>query len=80
MAVVNNVRQLVDKKGVTKGDGNRGVEIIMVNVFPPDHVDDLHEVELNQPDLVAAIPEPALVDENEEPEEELEDEEEFKEE
>ncbi|GKB80372.1 hypothetical protein Tco_0947267 [Tanacetum coccineum] len=47
----------------------------MVNVFPPDHVDDLPEVEPNQP-------EPALVDENEEPkeEEEFEDEEEFEEE
>ncbi|GJW14724.1 hypothetical protein Tco_0018857 [Tanacetum coccineum] len=44
----------------------------MVNVFPPDHVDDLPEVEPNQP-------KPALVDENEEPkeEEEFDDEEEF---
>ncbi|GKD99534.1 putative reverse transcriptase domain-containing protein [Tanacetum coccineum] len=41
----------------------------MVNVFPPDHVDDLPEVEPNQPDHALAIPEPALVDENEEPEE-----------
>ncbi|GJZ18998.1 putative reverse transcriptase domain-containing protein [Tanacetum coccineum] len=67
---------------VTKDDGNEGVEIIMVNVFPPDHVDDLPEVEPNQPDLAPAIPEPALVDENEEPEEEeeFEDEEEFEEE
>ncbi|GKA47141.1 hypothetical protein Tco_0740024, partial [Tanacetum coccineum] len=47
----------------------------MVNVFPPDHVDDL-------PDLAPAILEPALVDENEESEEEeeFEDEEEFEEE
>ncbi|GJZ65989.1 hypothetical protein Tco_0622685 [Tanacetum coccineum] len=47
----------------------------MVNVFPPDHVNDIPEVEPNQP-------EPALVDENEEPkeEEEFEDEEEFEEE
>ncbi|GJX22374.1 hypothetical protein Tco_0226819 [Tanacetum coccineum] len=54
----------------------------MVNAIPPDHVDDLHEVEPNQPDLALAIPEPALVDENEEPEEEeeFEDEEEFEEE
>ncbi|GJV22005.1 zf-CCHC domain-containing protein [Tanacetum coccineum] len=60
---------------VTKDDGNDGVEIIMVNIFPPDHVNDLPEVEPNQP-------EPALVDENEEPEEEeeFEDEEEFEEE
>ncbi|GKD05846.1 hypothetical protein Tco_1180820, partial [Tanacetum coccineum] len=74
---------------VTKGNGNGGVEvlscgllIIMVNVIPPDHVDDLPEVEPNQPDLAPAIPEHALVDENKEPEEEeeFEDEEEFEEE
>ncbi|GJQ98474.1 putative reverse transcriptase domain-containing protein [Tanacetum coccineum] len=53
----------------------------MVNVIPPDHVDDLPEVKLNQPDLAPAIPEHALVDENKEPEEEeFEDEEEFEEE
>nr|GEY00207.1 hypothetical protein [Tanacetum cinerariifolium] len=53
----------------------------MVNVFPPDHVDDLPEVEPNEPDLAPAIPEPALVHENEKPEEEEEfkDEEEFEE-
>ncbi|GJZ71768.1 hypothetical protein Tco_0635619 [Tanacetum coccineum] len=47
----------------------------MVNIFPPDHVDDLPEVEPNQPELV-------LVGENEEleEEEEFEDEEEFEEE
>ncbi|GKA78435.1 hypothetical protein Tco_0784972 [Tanacetum coccineum] len=47
----------------------------MMNVFPPDHVDDL-------PDPALAILEPALVDENEEPEEEeeFEDEEELEEE
>ncbi|GJY39340.1 hypothetical protein Tco_0425704, partial [Tanacetum coccineum] len=48
----------------------RAYTIIMVNVFSHDHVDDL-------PDLAPAIPEPALVDENEELEEE---EEEFEEE
>ncbi|GKC39352.1 hypothetical protein Tco_1051736 [Tanacetum coccineum] len=37
----------------------------MANVISPDHVDDL-------PDPALAIPEPALVDENEEPEEEEE--------
>nr|GEV31622.1 hypothetical protein [Tanacetum cinerariifolium] len=46
-----------------------------VNVFPPDYVDDLPEVKPNQPDLAPAIPEPVLIDENEE----LEEEEEFKE-
>ncbi|GJT55918.1 hypothetical protein Tco_0990972 [Tanacetum coccineum] len=66
--------------GVT--DWYQEPKIIMVNVFPPDHVDDLLEVEPNQPDPALAIPEPALVDENEEPEEEeeFEDEEEFEEE
>ncbi|GKD74767.1 hypothetical protein Tco_1333049, partial [Tanacetum coccineum] len=54
----------------------------MVNVFPPDHVNDIPEVEPNQLDPTLAIPEPDLVDENEEPEEEeeFEDEEEFEEE
>ncbi|GJR49688.1 hypothetical protein Tco_1400209 [Tanacetum coccineum] len=48
----------------------------MVNIFPPDHVNDLPVIEPNQPDLAPAIPGPALVDENEEPEEEEEFEEE----
>ncbi|GJY98365.1 hypothetical protein Tco_0515275, partial [Tanacetum coccineum] len=47
---------------VTKDEGNDGVEIIMANVIPPDHVDYL-------PDLVPAIPEPILVDEDEDLEE-----------
>ncbi|GJZ60856.1 putative reverse transcriptase domain-containing protein [Tanacetum coccineum] len=67
--------EIVDRE-VTKDDGNDGVEIIMANVFPPDYVDDLLKVEPNQPDLAPAIPEPALVDGNEE----LEEEEEFEEE
>ncbi|GJT62398.1 DNA-directed DNA polymerase [Tanacetum coccineum] len=53
---------------------NRGVtdwyqkpKIIMVNVFPPDHVDNLPEVEPNKGNLAPAILEPALVDEDEEP-------------
>nr|GEY07211.1 hypothetical protein [Tanacetum cinerariifolium] len=50
---------------VTKYDGNDGVEIIMVNVIPPDHVDDLPIVEPNQHDDVPAIPKPVLVDEDE---------------
>ncbi|GJS43527.1 hypothetical protein Tco_0568570 [Tanacetum coccineum] len=49
--------------------------IILVNVIPPDHVDDLPIVEPNQLDDVPVIPEPVLVDEDEDPEEE-----EFKEE
>ncbi|GKC56931.1 hypothetical protein Tco_1084529 [Tanacetum coccineum] len=42
----------------------------MVNVIPPDHVDDLPVVEPNQHDDVPVIPEPVLVDEDEDPEEE----------
>nr|GEX88486.1 putative reverse transcriptase domain-containing protein [Tanacetum cinerariifolium] len=42
----------------------------MVNVIPPDHVDDLPVVEPNQHDDVLAIPEPVLVDEDEDPKEE----------
>ncbi|GKE58491.1 hypothetical protein Tco_1497676 [Tanacetum coccineum] len=47
----------------------------MVNVIPPDHVDDVFVVELKQLDDVHVIPKPVLVDEDEDPEEE-----EFKEE
>ncbi|GJZ56056.1 hypothetical protein Tco_0611249 [Tanacetum coccineum] len=42
----------------------------MVNVIPPDHVDDVPIVEPNQHDDVPVVPEPVLVDEDEEPEEE----------
>ncbi|GJX84893.1 hypothetical protein Tco_0335667 [Tanacetum coccineum] len=49
--------------------------IIMVNVIAPDHVDDVPVVEPNQHDDVPVIPEPVLVDENEDLKEE-----EFKEE
>ncbi|GJT09082.1 hypothetical protein Tco_0843544 [Tanacetum coccineum] len=53
----------------------------MVNVIPPDHVDDLPVVEPIQPDDVPVIPEPVLVDEDEDPEEEeFEEEEESQEE
>ncbi|GKD69726.1 hypothetical protein Tco_1323816, partial [Tanacetum coccineum] len=55
--------------------------IIMANIIPPDHVDDLPVVEPNQPDVVPVIPEPVLVDEDEDPkEEEFEEEEEPQEE
>ncbi|GKD64796.1 hypothetical protein Tco_1306904 [Tanacetum coccineum] len=47
----------------------------MANIIPPDHVDDLPVVELNQPNVIPVIPEPVLADEDEDPEEE-----EFKEE
>ncbi|GJR06811.1 hypothetical protein Tco_0529795 [Tanacetum coccineum] len=53
----------------------------MVNVIPPDHVDDVPIVEPNQHDDVLVIPEPILVDEDEDPkEEEFEEEEEPQEE
>ncbi|GJS89780.1 hypothetical protein Tco_0772416 [Tanacetum coccineum] len=48
----------------------------MVNLIPPDHVDDVPVVELNQHDDVPVVPEPVLVDEDEDLEEdELEEEE-----
>nr|GEX56435.1 hypothetical protein [Tanacetum cinerariifolium] len=56
-------------------EGNDGVKIIIVNVIPPDHVDDVLIVEPNQHDDVPVVPEPVLVDEDEDPKEE-----EFKEE
>nr|GEW42039.1 hypothetical protein [Tanacetum cinerariifolium] len=42
----------------------------MMNVIPPDHVDDVPVVEPNQHDDVPVVPEPVLVDEDEDPEEE----------
>nr|GEY60372.1 putative reverse transcriptase domain-containing protein [Tanacetum cinerariifolium] len=42
----------------------------MVNVIPPDHVDDVPVIEPNQHDDVIVILEPVLVDEDEDPEEE----------
>ncbi|GKC84205.1 hypothetical protein Tco_1139922, partial [Tanacetum coccineum] len=56
-------------------------DIIIINVIPPDHVDDVPVVKLNQHDDVPVIPEPVLVDEDEDPkEEEFEEEEEPQEE
>ncbi|GKD70736.1 hypothetical protein Tco_1324826 [Tanacetum coccineum] len=53
----------------------------MVNAIPPDHVDDVPVVEPNQHDNVLVIPEPVLVDEDEDlKEEEFEEEEEPQEE
>ncbi|GKF69148.1 hypothetical protein Tco_0202205, partial [Tanacetum coccineum] len=55
--------------------------IIMENIIPPDHVDDLPVVEPNQLDVVLVIPEPVLVDEDKDlEEEEFEEEEESQEE
>ncbi|GJX46735.1 hypothetical protein Tco_0271925 [Tanacetum coccineum] len=42
----------------------------MVNVIPPNHVDDVPVVEPNQHDDVPDVPDPVLVDEDEDPEEE----------
>ncbi|GJU33074.1 hypothetical protein Tco_1176663 [Tanacetum coccineum] len=53
-----------------------GKKIIMVNVIPPDHVDDVHVVEPNQHDDVLVVPEPVLVYEDEDPKEDAFEEEE----
>ncbi|GJY10188.1 hypothetical protein Tco_0378373 [Tanacetum coccineum] len=41
----------------------------MLNLIPPDHVDDVPVVEPNQHDDFPVVPEPVLVDEDEDPEE-----------
>ncbi|GJW20220.1 hypothetical protein Tco_0030842 [Tanacetum coccineum] len=51
------------------------LKIIMVNVIPPGHMDDVPAIEPNQHDDVPVVPEPVLEDEDEDPKEE-----EFKEE
>ncbi|GKD44106.1 hypothetical protein Tco_1268751, partial [Tanacetum coccineum] len=62
------------------GFGER-LRIIMVNIIPLDHVDDIPIVEPNQYDDVPVVPEPVLVDEDEDlEEEEFEEEEEPQEE
>ncbi|GKG54156.1 hypothetical protein Tco_0557679, partial [Tanacetum coccineum] len=45
------------------------------NVIPPDHVDDVPVVELNQHDDVHVVLNPVLVDEDEDPEEDPQEEE-----
>ncbi|GJW35190.1 putative reverse transcriptase domain-containing protein [Tanacetum coccineum] len=45
------------------------IEIIMVNEIPPDHVNDVPVVEPNQHDDAPVVPEPVLVDEDEDPKE-----------
>nr|GEZ07439.1 hypothetical protein [Tanacetum cinerariifolium] len=55
---------------VTKDDGNNGVKLIVVNIIPPDHVDDVPVVEPNQHDDVPVVSEPVLADEEEDPKEE----------
>nr|GEV76940.1 putative reverse transcriptase domain-containing protein [Tanacetum cinerariifolium] len=41
----------------------------MVNVIPPDHIDDVPVIEPNQHDDVLVVPEPVLVDEDKDPKE-----------
>nr|GEY14850.1 hypothetical protein [Tanacetum cinerariifolium] len=62
---VNKRFKLITKSvlEVTRTEGNDG--IITVNVIPPDHVDEVPVVELNQHDDVPVVPEPVLEDENE---------------
>ncbi|GJV37809.1 hypothetical protein Tco_1410286 [Tanacetum coccineum] len=56
-------------------------KIIMVNVIPPNYVDDVPVIEPNQHDDVRVVPDPVLEDEDEDPEkEEFEEEEEPQEE
>ncbi|GJW14786.1 hypothetical protein Tco_0018919 [Tanacetum coccineum] len=54
---------------VTKAEGNDGVEVIIVNVIPPDHDHDVPVVEQNQHDDVPVVPEPVLENEDEDPKE-----------
>nr|GEW12949.1 reverse transcriptase domain-containing protein [Tanacetum cinerariifolium] len=60
----------VEEKAECKKFKNKLEEIIMVNVIPPDHMDDVPVVELNQHDDVHVVPKTFLVDEDEDPEEE----------
>ncbi|GJU05330.1 hypothetical protein Tco_1121760 [Tanacetum coccineum] len=46
------------------------IEIIMVTVIPPNHVDDVPVVEPNQHNDVPVVLEPVLVDEDKDPKEE----------
>ncbi|GJX06651.1 putative reverse transcriptase domain-containing protein [Tanacetum coccineum] len=60
---------------VESDKGMSRLKIIMLNVIPPNHMDDVLVVEPNQHDDVPVVPEPVLEDEDEDPKEE-----EFKEE
>nr|GEX92740.1 hypothetical protein [Tanacetum cinerariifolium] len=50
-------------------DLDLSLKIIMVNVIPPDHVDEVHVIEPNQHDDVPVVPKHVLVDEDEDPKE-----------
>ncbi|GJX44539.1 hypothetical protein Tco_0261215 [Tanacetum coccineum] len=63
----------------TQSDASRGgcykrcikePKIILVNIIPPDHVDDVPIVKPNQHDVVFVVPEPVLEDVDEDSEEE----------
>ncbi|GJZ45473.1 hypothetical protein Tco_0593069 [Tanacetum coccineum] len=56
---------------VTKAEGNDGVEVIIVNVIPPDHD---HDVPVVEPEstmmrVPVCFPEPVLENEDEDPKE-----------
>nr|GFB78431.1 putative reverse transcriptase domain-containing protein [Tanacetum cinerariifolium] len=58
------MEKLVEKPGSAED------KIILVNVIPPDHVDDVPIAEPNKHDDVPIVLEPVLEDEDEDPEEE----------
>nr|GEY69844.1 ubiquitin hydrolase [Tanacetum cinerariifolium] len=62
-------RELKARAHIHKEDRGRSRPIITVNVIPPAHVDDVPVVEPNQHNDVLVIPEPVLVDEEKDPEE-----------
>ncbi|GKB46241.1 hypothetical protein Tco_0896994 [Tanacetum coccineum] len=64
MATSRSLVQIVSKYSIME------VPIIMVNVIPPDHVDDVPVVEPNQHNDVPIVPEPVLEDEDDDLEEE----------
>nr|GEX26661.1 hypothetical protein [Tanacetum cinerariifolium] len=67
--------ELAEKKGKAKEKFygqlifELGNEIIMMNVIPPDHVEEVPIVEPNQHNDVPVVPKPVLVDEDEDSEE-----------
>ncbi|GJY04500.1 hypothetical protein Tco_0370440 [Tanacetum coccineum] len=60
--------EFLGKINSSKG-GKIGLQVIMVNVIPPDHDHDVPVVEPNQHDDVPVVPEPVLEDKDEDPEE-----------
>nr|GEV30591.1 hypothetical protein [Tanacetum cinerariifolium] len=56
---------IAGKKMTRRFDENFLYKVIMVNIIPPDYMDDVPVVELNQHDDVPVVLEPVLVDEDE---------------